>query len=463
MRGAPLDDHAAMYVAASRRRHLPCVGVVRRFGERIEPDTLAAYAAQLAANPQGFGRRVVSARLPGARPRWEPAAVLPPLRIEAEPLAGPDVAALLDEEVSTQPDPSCDPGWRLTALTDSEGGTTVLTWLHHAYGDGRGILETAFVPAAARVDTPVATSQTMVEIGDVMSRFRRGVIGGARLGREAATVRWRQPHSDLARLGPALSALRARDRSVGARSQRRVVALARIEAPTWDAAATDRGGSGTALLLAVLANLLRVARRARGEDGGRPLRLLLPFDTRLRGGAAQTPGPGPGATAAGSGAPGPSMTANAAGAAVVLLPGRDPSYGGLEAIRLATREALRRAAASAMTTTATGPPGMIDVMALLPSSITHRLASRVQGNVDGVASNVGPIPAHVAGLGPHTAREVFLLAGPMLTDLTVCLGRDGAQIALGVVADPARLGPAGGLRERLSEELDGWGLAADVS
>jgi hypothetical protein len=325
----------------------------------------------------------------------------------------------------------------------------VLTWLHHAYGDGRGILETAFVPGAApAAPPPVATSQTMSELGDVMSRFRRGVIGGARLGREAATVRWRQPQSDLARLGPALSALRARDRSVGARSRRRVVALARIETVGWDAAAADRGGSGNVLLLALLANLLRVARRARGEAGERPLRLLLPFDTRLRG---------EGVTGA------PSMTANAAGAAVVLLPGGAPWYGRLEAVRLATRDALRHASASAVATAAAGPPGVIDVMALLPSTITHRLASRVQGNVDGVASNVGPIPAHVAGLGRHTAHEVFLLAGPMLTDLTVCLGRDGGQIALGVVADPARLGPAGGLRERLAEELEGWGLNADVS
>ena len=98
MTGAPLDDHAAMYVAASRRRHLPCVGVVRRFAEPIDTDTLAAYAADLGANPQGFGRRVVPARVPGARARWEPATVLPELRIEPEPLPDP----LIYMSVSTQ-------------------------------------------------------------------------------------------------------------------------------------------------------------------------------------------------------------------------------------------------------------------------------------------------------------------------------------------------------------------------
>jgi hypothetical protein len=437
-----------MYVAASRRRHLPCVGVVRRFDERIDSETLAAYAALLATNPQGFGRRVVRARVPGARARWEPASVLPPLRIETEPLGSADIADLLDEEVSTQPDPSGDPGWRLTAVSDSQGGTIVLTWLHHAYGDGRGILETAFAPSAVpTVSLPAVAAGTMQELGDVVARLRRGVIGGARLGREAASVRWREPQSDFARLRPALTALRTRDRSVGARSQRRVVALARIDSQAWEEAAAARGGSGNALLLAVLANLLRMARQSRGEAHERPLRLLLPFDTRLRangGGGRQE------------------VSANAAGAAVVVLPGGSPAYGRLDEVRAATREALRRATAAMHATSAAGPPGVVDAMQLLPSAVTHRLASRVQGQADGVASNVGPIPAHVADLGPYNAREVFLLAGPMLTDLTVCLGHDREQVALGVVADPARLGPAGGLRERVAEELAGWELGADV-
>jgi hypothetical protein len=438
-----------MYVAASHRRHLPCVGVVRRFDERLDSETLSTYAARLATNPLGFGRRVVRARVPGARARWEPTSVLPPLRIETGPLGSADIAELLDEEVSTPPDPSCDPGWRLTALMDIEGGTTVLTWLHHAFGDGRAILETAFAPNAVPAGPlPPVPPGTMQELSEVVARFRRGVLGGARLGREAATVRWREPQSDLARLRPALTALRTRDRSVGARSERRVVALGRLDAQAWEEAAAARGGSGNALLLAVLANLLRMARQSRGEFHERPLRLLLPFDTRL------------GANGNGGGH---ESSANAAGAAIIVLPGGSPTYGRLDEVRAATREALRRASAAMTATSAAGPPGVVDAMQLLPNAITHRLASRVQGHADGVASNVGPIPAHVADLGPYTAREVFLLAGPMLTDLTVCLGRDRDEVALGVMADPARLGPAGGLRERVAEELAGWELGADVS
>ncbi|MGA9857379.1 MAG: hypothetical protein WBQ18_05910, partial [Solirubrobacteraceae bacterium] len=365
--------------------------------------------------------------------------------VEPGPLTHFDLAELLDEEVSAQPDPSSGAGWRLTAVTDSEGGTTVLTWLHHAYGDGRAILETAFAPLPADAESapPVPVGRRQ-ELGDVVGRVRRGVIGGARLGREAATVGWREPRSDLARLGPAFTALRTRDRSVGARSQRRVVALARVDAELWDGVAAARGGSGNALLLAVLANLLRMARLSRGEARERPLRLLLPFDTR-----AADRGRG--------GAPADS-SANAAGAAIVVVPGGLPEHRRLEDVRTATRDALRRATAAMAPNASAHPPGVVDAMQLLPNGITHRLASRVQAYADGVASNVGPIPGHVAGLGPHTASEVFLVAGPMLTDLTVCLGRQDGHIALGVVADPARLGPAGGLREQLADELAAWGL-----
>jgi diacylglycerol O-acyltransferase len=101
-------------------------------------------------------------------------------------------------------------------------------------------------------------------------------------------------------------------------------------------------------------------------------------------------------------------------------------------------------------------------MQLLPDAITHRVASRVQAHADGVVSNVGNIPAHVAQLGPYTAQEVFLLAGPMRTDITVCMGRDRSDATLGVVADPARLGPVGSLRDRVAEELAAWGVDADM-
>jgi hypothetical protein len=459
---APLDDHAAMYLAASRLRHPPCIGVVRYFDERVADEMLAAYAGQLASNPIGFGRRVVPPRVPGARPRWQAANDLPPLRVEPEPVGPRELAEVLDEEVSTQPDPSRGAGWRLAAVTGPDGGSVILTWLHHSYGDGRGILETAFAPPSQNHAPPTHTPVGAIhELGDVFVRVRDGVAGSVRLGREAALIRWRAPGSDLGRLRPTVAALSRRHRTVGTRSERRIVTLARADADAWDGTAAARGGSGNTLLIAVVANLLRLARRSRGEMHERPLRVLVPVDTRRLPLAGQSQ-----ATAAANAVTAnATAAANAAAAAIVNLPGRSTGYGQLDEVRAATREALHRAAVAMTAASAARTPrpaGIVDAMQLLPNAITYRVASRVQASADGVASNIGPIPAPVAKLGPYTAREMFLLASPMLTDVTVCLGRHGTDVTLGVVADPARLGPGAALRDAVEEELAAWGLEADV-
>ncbi|HWT95413.1 MAG TPA: hypothetical protein VN238_20620, partial [Solirubrobacteraceae bacterium] len=145
-----------------------------------------------------------------------------------------------------------------------------------------------------------------------------------------------------------------------------------------------------------------------------------------------------------------------------LLPGGLPDHGDLLGVRRATKAALQRATQQVSGARASRPPGVVDAMQLLPGAITHRVATRVQANVDGVASNVGPIPEHVAHLGPYRAAEVHLLAAPLRNDLTLCLGRQDGCATLGVIADPARLGPGGDLRERVAAELSAWGVTATV-
>jgi hypothetical protein len=449
----PLDDHAAMYAAATRtRRHRPCIGLVRRFDEPVGGDALLRWANDLARNPQGFGRRVVKPRVPGARLRWQPAADLPPMRYEPEPLGPAELDVLLEEEVSSQPDPSSTTGWRLAAARTADGGSVVTLWVNHAYGDARSILSTAFDAVAPAHDDPGAARrrrpETVDEIGDVVRRLRHGVGGSVRLGREAAGS-WRRPAEagDLARLGPTLAALRARDQSVGARSGRRNVTLVRVAAEEWDAAARDHGGSGNTLLLAVLANLLREARAARGDAVDGPLRILLPVDLRH-----QRP----------DGAH--DVTANAVVGALVVLDGGRARHGTLTDVRAATKRAIEDATpvgAQRRDGRPAGPTGTVDAMRLLPDALTHRMAVLAQG-ADGVASNVGPIPPQVGRLGPHTAAETYLLGGPMMTDVTICLGRSAAGVTLGVVADAGRLGPGGTLRTRVAAELRAWGLAATV-
>lgn len=454
----PLDDHAAMYVNATRsRRHRPCIGLVRRFSEPVSGDDLLHWANALAGNPQGFGRRVVRPRVPGARLRWQPAPDLPPMRVEPDPLDSMQVVALLEDEVSSRPDPAESTGWRIAAARTEDGGSIVTLWVNHAYGDGRAILATAFGPGIEpTADEPRDglapssrwTTDTRDELTDVVQRLRHGVGGSVRLGREAAGA-WRRQGEpgDLARLGPAFAALRDRDHGAGARSGRRTVALAKVRAEDWDAAARSHGGSGNTLLLAVLANLLRSCRVARGDAGERPLRILLPVDLRHERPDGHH-----------------DVTANTVVGAMVVLDGGGPHHGDLGPVRAATRLAIEAAAppdARRRDGRPARPTGVVDAMQLLPDAITHRVAVRAQG-ADGVASNIGPIPRQVGQLGRHEAREMYLLGGPMLTDVTACLGRCGDALTLGVVADASRIGPGGTLHRRVVSELAAWGVAGEV-
>lgn len=448
----PLDDHAAMYVAATRSQgHRPCIGLVRRFDEALPAECVTKWVHDMARNPVGFGRRVVKPRLPGARPRWVAAPEPPPLRYFADCLDQEQLLEVLEDEVSSRPDPAHSAGWRVAAARTWDGATVVTLWLNHAFGDARSILANAFdtvaPPAVGRGQPRGRGYDTVEELADVVQRVRLGIEGSFRLGREAATGAWLRPggDSDLRRLGPMVSALSFRDPSVGARSGRRNVALVRVPARDWEEAGRAHGGSGNALLMEFLANLLRGARASRGEILDRPLRIVMPVDLRRQ---ASVDDP----------------SANAVAGATVVLPGGRPRHGDLGEVRHAIRGAVARIASqrrSARRRGPGGPTGMVDAMRLLPTPFAYRMAVRAQ-RADGVASNIGSIPPQVATLGPHRAADMYLLGGPMMTDVTVCCGRAGDNVTLGVVADAARQGPGGSLQARVSHELKGWGLAAHV-
>lgn len=450
----PLDDHAEMYVSASQSRvHPPCLGIVRHFSEPLDRATLEAHAVSLASNPYGLGRRVVRPRVPGARSRWYPSADLPPLRLEAMPHDLHQLSEMLDEEISAQPDPLRNCGWRMAAAPTEDGGTVVLTWANHAFGDARSILKTVFGPRDdSRREAPVLTVKgrppAINELSEVVLRLRRGVSGSLRLGREAAIAPWTPERSgEIALLTPAVDALRRRKRTVGALSSRRVTTLVRVKHDDWRSAAGERGGSSNTLFLAVLSNLLRGARVARGDTLEPPLRILLPVDISEHLGGGESSGRPKGHTVI---------------ASFVILPGGHPEHGDLTAVRAATKEAVMTAVGNLPETPSNRPAGIVDAMNLLPNPFTHRIAKLVQADVDGVASNVGPIPDFVANVGSHTAEDMYLLAAPMRTDLTGCFGRNGEISTLSFVSDPARLGPGGNLHDRVAEELDAWGVPATV-
>ncbi|MBI4897016.1 MAG: hypothetical protein HY827_01445 [Actinobacteria bacterium] len=453
-----LDQHAEMYVAAARGGiHTPCLGLVQRFDTALTREELEAYGQRMTANPYGVGRRVVRPRVPGAKLRWEPLAAMPPLYIYEDPHDPEALHDLICQEVSASIDPLNGVGWRIAAAPDGNGGTLVVNWASHAFGDARHMLEQVFCAAGSQSQPDVKIKLTtpprrgaVNEIGDIVNRVRRGLTGTVRLGREAIVAPWSQENkTELLRMSPTIAAYRRRTRQVGALSSKRTVAMVSVEHAAWKSAANARGGSSNSLFLAVLANLLRGARIARGDHFDRDVRILLPVDIGDHiMSMPDAPAMRPENTVIGS---------------IVRVPGDDNHYADLTEIRDATRDGIVTAVEELTATGGSnGPLGLVDAMQLLPAGITHRIGMRVQGDVDGVASNVGPIPREAGMIEGHVADETYLLAAPTRTDLTGCFGRLGEISTLSFMADPARLGPGGDLRQRVSEELETWGVAAEV-
>jgi hypothetical protein len=448
----PLVEHGSLMLRAAQRTSvLPNMALVTRFAAEVPAADLEAEAARLAASPFGLGRRLRAPRVPGARPRWHAAGEPPAVPLREDGLHGPALARWLDDEMSVPHDPQNGPGWRLSAARQADGGTLVALGMTHLFGTGRDIATTLYggLPEVDLDALPKGRPPVLDETLDAAGRLRRGVRGLARLGGEVAVAPWRRdPDGELATLRAPLEALRDRDPSRGRRSSRRVAAIATVDAAAWDVRPRDLGGTGTSLQVALVANLVREARRSRGGPVERPVRLIVPVDLADRQelpDAAATVGP-------------IRLTS-----ATVLLPGGRADHGGLEDVRAETRRAFGEASAQvARTGRVPVAPGVIDAMALLPDDLTRRVVFGVHGHYDAAASNVGPLPPGMLRLGEHQATDAVLMAFPMGSDLSVALARHGDVVQLGVVADPSRLGGGPTLRERLTAELAAWELPARV-
>jgi hypothetical protein len=240
-------------------------------------------------------------------------------------------------------------------------------------------------------------------------------------------------------LPPAIRPSRGRDRTRRPPSNLRVAAIATVPAAAWDAAAAERRGSGNTLLAAVSANLLRRARSARGARMDRTLRLLLPVDLTDRDLARIVER---------SSGPAAAMTT-----AEVVLEGGPPVHGELATLRATMKAAFIRDSGRVPAVRGAG-----DVMRLLPEALTFRAAARAALRFDGCASNVGAMPPGMLQIGPHIADDVAMLGFPIGNEAITALIRYRDEVAVAVVTDPLRLGPAADLRTWLADELAAWGL-----
>jgi hypothetical protein len=462
-----------MLYAARHTEALPNMAFIRHFDGRLTEEELAGEARRIASNPYGLGRRLIMPRVPGARPLWFANSEPPQVNISPEAVDAAALSSWFADELSVRLDPLGGPGWRIGAIHFADT-TVVSVSMSHLYGTGRDIIlalaSEEVVPSlngngsgpyasssngngrhggAANGHHPDFSHDVLAEAADLIRRVRIGVTGIARLGGQIVTApQRREPHGDAATLRKPLDALLDRDPSRGRPSSRRVAALATVSADAWGAAAAERHGSSLSLQVAVTANLLRDARRARGGPTHRPLRIIIPVDLVDRSNPAA-----PDATL------GPVELTSAG----IVLSGGLSSHGDLTEVRDTCRQAISAARAEvAATGRVPVAPGMVDAMRLLPDAITTRVVMRVHARFDGAVSGVGPVPEGMFHLGSHVARDVFLAGFPMGSDVSMTMGEFDGRFMISLLADPSRLGAGPSLRERLALELERWGLEGAV-
>jgi hypothetical protein len=463
-----------MLYAARRTALLPNMAFIRHFSGRLTTEELEGEARRIASNQFGLGRRLVMPRVPGARPLWRADTTPPKVAISPEAIDASALSSWFADELSVRLDPLDGPGWRIGAIAYA-GGTLVIVSMSHLYGTGRDIIvalssDEVILQANGNGNGRHAAAgsgngsgpsggngshggdfshDVGAELADLLHRLRLGFGGFARLGSQVATSPQRRaPHGDTATLRKPLDALLDRDPSRGRPSTRRVAALASVSAEAWAAAAAERHGSSLSLQVAVTANLLREARRARGGPTHRPLRIIIPVDLADRSGPAA-----PDATL------GPVELTSAG----IVLSGGHASHGDLTEVRDTCRQAISAARAEvAETGVVPVAPGMVDAMRLLPDAVTTRVVMRVHARFDGAVSGVGPVPEGMFQLGEHQALDVFLAGFPMGSDVSMTMAESHGLLTFSLLADPSRLGAGPCLRERLAAELERWGVEAKV-
>ncbi|WP_280481273.1 hypothetical protein [Nocardia cyriacigeorgica] len=124
-----------------------------RTSDRVEVELLEDLHARLRRGP--LGRRVVRARVPGARRSWRPTVRAHPLDLHGE-IAASDVLGWADT-LGADLDPEYAPGWRLSSAPLDDGGTVIALTCSHVLADARGLIiavDTALTAAAGSGAAP---------------------------------------------------------------------------------------------------------------------------------------------------------------------------------------------------------------------------------------------------------------------------------------------------------------------
>lgn len=334
-----------------------------RTDDAMEPALLHAIHDRLRAGE--LGRRVVGARVPGARRRWQPTTAAHPLDLGG-PLAESAILPWADT-LGTDLDPGFGPGWRLSAAPLREGGTVVALTCSHVLADARGLIH-AVARGLEELDPAGPTApehprltelrRTNSDWADARSQWTTILRGTAR------ALRGGVPRPPATR-APAPADGRA-VRSL----------LLTFDADTWDATAAATGGTPNSLFIHLVGNILWA--------NGFPdptIAVSLPVDTRDE----------------------PRVDNDLAVTEIAIDRTDTPAT-----IRDKARAAYQRRMSS--------PAGLPEeILQVLPDRWAYAL-SKGAGERDILCSNIGTLPDALRTVGPHDCHRVAARAiHPALT------------------------------------------------
>ncbi|WP_254205173.1 hypothetical protein [Nocardia alni] len=389
-----------------------------RTADRVPPELLQRVHSALRTGP--LGRRVVRARVLGARPHWRANDSAYPLSPTERTLRADEVLGWADG-LGFDLDPQFGPGWRLAAAALADGGSVVALTCSHALTDGRG-LTIAVDRALSAIDdrrSPTGSarpdanaSESMVPQSDWADAWRQWttVLGGT-----ARAVRGGIPKR------PATTPSRTGTIAIYG-------AVLEIPAADWELAATARGGTTNTLFIYLIAQMLWDS-----GFGGPAITASVPVDTRT-----------------------------------TTHVNNDMAMTEVTVTRADTPATLREKCRAAYEYRMSSPDGMPEeIVQLLPARAAHAL-TRGAGERDILCSNLGPLPSSLSHLGPHrcvgvAARAIHpgLVTPLPRTRLSAYLSRLGNTYTLALTSlDRERIESAAALGTLTEAALTGLDLPA---
>ncbi|MFI6867884.1 hypothetical protein [Nocardia sp. NPDC050406] len=432
------------------------------FDEPLDRVTVERLHAHLA---EGFlARRVVTTRVPLARPWWAPARRAVPLDWQTIPVTPDEVPDWLAAQSDTEFDPSTGEVWKLSAAPIEEGGTVLsLVASHVAVDGGGGLFGVADALRRLHADAPpdrAASAGRLVGDGAAENPLRahltdaaaqvRAVLRGIRHAIAARDVREpsRQPRPDLTTPTLDPSHMRALADSGESSGPARPAApvrfrpaelLVSVPAADWNRIAADNSGTANGLMVAVAVGIL--GRSGRVTDG--EVRVEIPRSMR---GLDDPRG-------------------NATTGVAVGVPYRKGERTDLALLRANTKRAV-----TAHDDPATTPPlqHLQPIQMLLPDALTRRFVRTSKAPIC-LCTNLGDTAQLVAEIAGRRARAVVMRPVVRPGDpaffrrteagLTTAYSSDGETVTLAITgADPDYFPDRETLRGYVAEELAAWDL-----